>query len=250
MRILIFEPLEQFNLIYFTCCKLKFITFLLNNFSITIIFILILLYFVLWNVQNLSLVNWYIIPLKTTFLFLQNICKSNLNVSVNIFVPILFFYFFFIFFSNISGMIPYSITITSHFSTTFFLALSFFIGLNIIGILYNGILFFNIFLPASAPVVISPLLFIVEVVSYIARVFSLAIRLFANMLAGHALLKILAGFAWNFLLLFTFLGFFCFLIIFCIIFCIVGLEFLISFLQAYVFFILCTVYINDVISIH
>jgi ATP synthase subunit 6 len=91
-------------------------------------------------------------------------------------------------------MIPYSFTLTSHFSLTFFLSLSFFIGANIFDILKNGIEFLNIFLPASSPVFISPLLFIVELVSYFARVFILAIRLFANMMAGHALMKILAGF--------------------------------------------------------
>ena len=93
-----------------------------------------------------------------------------------------------------AGMVPYSFTITSHFSVTFFLSLSFFIGLNIFGILKNGLEFINIFLPSSSPVLITPLLLSVELVSYIARVFSLAIRLFANMMAGHALMKILAGF--------------------------------------------------------
>lgn len=93
-----------------------------------------------------------------------------------------------------SGMIPYSFTVTSHLSLTFFLSLSFFIGVNIFGILNNGFEFLNIFLPSSSPVLITPLLLMVEFVSYIARVFSLSIRLFANMMAGHALMKILSGF--------------------------------------------------------
>lgn len=91
-------------------------------------------------------------------------------------------------------MIPYSFTATSHFSVTFFLSLTFFIGINIIGSLFNGILFINLFLPKNIPVFLTPLLFFLEIVSYFSRVFSLAIRLFANMMSGHALMKILAGF--------------------------------------------------------
>jgi len=127
-------------------------------------------------------------------LFIKNVCQNNLNIKIQIFVPFLFFTFLFILISNLFGMVPYSFTLTSHLSITFFLALSFFIGVNIFGILTNGIEFLNLFLPASSPILISPLLIVVEFVSYFARVFSLSIRLFANMMAGHALMKILAGF--------------------------------------------------------
>lgn len=146
-------------------------------------------------------------------------------------------------------MIPYTFTVTSHLSVTFFLALSFFIGANIFGILSHGLEFFNLFLPSSSPILISPLLMFVELVSYFARVFSLSIRLFANMMAGHALMKILASFSFTFFKALTpglaSIG----AIIAGIILIIMGLEFLIAFLQAYVFFMLMVVYLNDLVQI-
>jgi F-type H+-transporting ATPase subunit a len=96
---------------------------------------------------------------------------------------------------NIFGMFVFTFTVTSHLSLTFFIALSYFIGSNIVGVFYQFQLFFNLFLPKSLPVLLTPLLFFLEVVSYLSRVFSLAIRLFANMLSGHALMKILGGIA-------------------------------------------------------
>jgi ATP synthase subunit 6 len=92
-------------------------------------------------------------------------------------------------------MIPYSFTVTSHLATTFYLALSAFIGINITAIKKNNLAIFNLFLPKGVPSFIIPFLILIELISYFARVFSLAIRLFANMMSGHTLLKILAGFS-------------------------------------------------------
>lgn len=129
----------------------------------------------------------------------------------------------------------------------------FFIGLNVRAILDQKLHYFNLFLPSGVPVVIRPFLIIIEIISYITRVFSLSIRLFANMMAGHTLLKILIGFA--FLLFFklslniwliTFLGVIPFLLVYLITF----LEVAIAFLQAYVFTILLCMYIKDCYSAH
>jgi F-type H+-transporting ATPase subunit a len=92
-------------------------------------------------------------------------------------------------------MFPYSYTLTSGILITFYLSLKFFIGVNIIGIIKNKERFVDLFLPSGAPLIIIPFLCLIELVSYIARVFSLSIRLFANMMSGHTLLKILTGFA-------------------------------------------------------
>ena len=92
-------------------------------------------------------------------------------------------------------MIPYSFTITSSFVVTLFLSLGFFIGVNIIGCLVHGIAILSLFLPGGAPVIILPALVLIEILSYFARIFSLSIRLFANMMSGHTLLKILADFS-------------------------------------------------------
>jgi ATP synthase subunit 6 len=92
-------------------------------------------------------------------------------------------------------MIPYGFTVTSHIVVTFGLALTMFIGINIIGVKTHGLHLFSLFLPPGAPLIMAPLLVFIEVVSYSFRVVSLSLRLFANMMSGHCLLKILAGFA-------------------------------------------------------
>jgi len=97
---------------------------------------------------------------------------------------------------NVQGMIPYSFTVTSHLIVTFSLALAIFIGINILGILKNRRHFLSLFFPPGAPLGLAPLLVFIELVSYVFRVLSLSIRLFANLMSGHTLLKILAGFAW------------------------------------------------------
>jgi ATP synthase subunit 6 len=155
----------------------------------------------------------------------------------------------FIFTSNLVGLIPYSFTITSSFIVTFFLALSHFIGINIIGIVERRWEFASLFLPSGVPSEISFLLVPIEFVSYIARVFSLSIRLFANMMSGHALLKILIGFSWMLLgsgILYAGTA----LLPWAIVTVIMLLELLIAFLQAYVFVILIAIYVNDAITSH
>jgi ATP synthase subunit 6 len=146
-------------------------------------------------------------------------------------------------------LIPYSITVTSHLIITLYFSLSFFIGTNIISILYHKEKYFELFLPEGIPVAIIPALIILEYISYISKIFSLAIRLFANMMSGHILLKILIGFSWT---LFTngLLGGFLSIIPFGVVFLVIGLEFVIAFLQAYVFTILLIIYLNDAINIH
>jgi F-type H+-transporting ATPase subunit a len=92
-------------------------------------------------------------------------------------------------------MIPFGFTVTSHIVITLGFALSMFIGINIIGIKKHGLHMLSLFLPAGAPLILAPLLVFIEMVSYLFRVVSLSLRLFANMMSGHCLLKILAGFA-------------------------------------------------------
>ena len=166
-----------------------------------------------------------------------------------LYFPLIFVIFIFILTCNLLGMIPYSFTVTSHIIVTFFLSLSIFIGVTIIGFAHHGIHFFSFFLPAGAPVVLGPFLVVIELISYISRAFSLAIRLFANMMSGHSLLKILAGFAWTML---SVGGIFyvIHLVPLIIVFIITGLEIGIAMLQAYVFTVLTCIYLNDSINLH
>ena len=143
---------------------------------------------------------------KTHFYFIKflnknmyNLVASVLNANTSLkrkeYFSILYFLFLFILFANLFGLIPFTFTITSSFVVTFFLAATHFIGINIIGVYKNGRKFLDLFLPSGVPLVIAPFLVIIELISYIAKVFSLSIRLFANMMSGHALLKILIGFS-------------------------------------------------------
>jgi F-type H+-transporting ATPase subunit a len=158
------------------------------------------------------------------------------------FFPLVFSLFMFILFGNLFGMIPYSFTFTSHIIVTFGLALGVFIFVTLLGFVKHGVKFFSFFVIPGLPIYMLPLLIPIEVISYLSRPISLAVRLFANMLAGHTLLKVFAGFV-------SALGFFGILPLVFIV-ALTGLEILIAFLQAYVFAILTCLYINDALHLH
>jgi F-type H+-transporting ATPase subunit a len=124
-----------------------------------------------------------------------NVLSENVKKNGSLYFPFLFTVFSFIFFCNLAGMIPYSFTVTSHIVVTLALATMAFFGINVIGIQTHGFHMMSLFLPSGAPLALAPLLVMIELVSYSFRVISLALRLFANMMSGHCLLKILAGFA-------------------------------------------------------
>lgn len=179
----------------------------------------------------------------------KSIVKSNTSLKRNQYFSVLFYLFVFILTSNLVGLIPYSFTSTSSFVITFFLALSYFIGINIIGVFSHEWEIANLGLPGGVPLLIAPFLILIELVSYVAKVFSLSIRLFANMMSGHALLKILIGFSWGLFTagpLYLLIAMLPWIIVTVIMF----LEALIAFLQSYVFTILTTIYINDVLVEH
>lgn len=128
------------------------------------------------------------------FYFLIGIIQDSVFIKKYSFILLFYVIFLFIFLSNILGMVPYSMTTTSHLILTLYFSLSFFLGNNLIGIFYHKQNFFVLFLPEGIPVALIPALILIEYVSYISRIFSLALRLFANMLSGHILLKILICF--------------------------------------------------------
>ena len=184
-----------------------------------------------------------------TFLFVVNIVIDSISIQKHSFVLIIYTTFIFLCISNVLGMVPFSLTITSHLIITLYFSLAFFIGSNIIGVRYLKQTFFVLFLPEGVPLVIVPFLILIEYISYISRVFSLAIRLFANMLSGHILLKILISFIWV-IVTSNVIHWLWNLIPLTIVFTVVGLEFSIAFLQAYVFIVLLTIYLKDLIHTH
>lgn len=245
------SPLEQFEIV--TLVPIEFINF---NFSFTnaslflliAIFVLILFFYIILKNKLIVPNSWQVLS-EFTYEAAMTIVQDNIGEKGEKYFPLIFVIFIVLLFCNILGLVPYSFTVTSHIAFTFGLALAIFIGINLIGIQIHGFHFFAIFLPKGAPLGIVPILVVIEFISYIVKVFTLAIRLFANMTSGHTLLKIIAGFAWTIL---TFGGLVSFLHIIplIILFALIGLELGIALLQAYVFALLTCIYLNDVIDIH
>ena len=168
--------------------------------------------------------------------------RDNIGTEGRPFFPLIFSLFMFILFCNVLGLIPYSFTVTSHIIVTFVFASAIFIGVTVLGLIRHGLKFFSLFLPPGVPMLLAPLLVPIELVSYLSRPISLSVRLAANMMAGHTMLKVFAGFV----VALGLLG------IAPLIFIILlyALETLIAFLQAYVFAVLTCLYINDAIHLH
>lgn len=121
--------------------------------------------------------------------------ESILGKAGLYYFPLILFLFYFLIIANLIGMIPYSFTVTSHIFSTFALASFLLIGVTITGLYLHKLKFLGLFLPSGAPLILAPLFVGLELMSYIIRVISLSVRLFANLMAGHTLLKIIAGFA-------------------------------------------------------
>lgn len=245
-----FDPLEQFSIEIYNSFFFNSIT-IGSSISLNkiIIFNFLFLIFCIYSNKKIFFQNKFQKLIIILFKFISNILKDSLSVKKYSFILLLYTIFLFIFISNILGMIPYSITITSHLILTLYFSLSFFIGNNIIGVCFHKENYFVLFLPEGVPLPIIPFLILIEYVSYISRIFSLAIRLFANMMSGHILLKILISFIWA-IVTSNLIHWFWIILPLLIVFMVIGLEIAIAFLQAYVFVVLIAIYLNDVINTH
>ncbi len=159
------------------------------------------------------------------------------------FFPLIFSVFFFVLGGNLIGMIPYTFTYTSHIIVTFGLAMMVFLFVTILGFVIHGVHFFGFFVPKGVSIFLTPIIVPVEIISYLSRPVSLSIRLFANMMAGHTMLKVFAGFCVS-------LGVVYGIAPLAINILLTGFEIVISCLQAYIFTILSCIYLNDAIHMH
>ena len=179
---------------------------------------------------------------ESIYEFIENMTKEVLHENARTYFPFVLTLFTFILFCNVLGLIPYSFTVTSHIIITLALALVVFIGATIIGFIRNGFGYLKLFVPSGVPVILLPLVVVIEIVSYFIRPMSLSIRLFANMMAGHMMLKVMAGFvvmlgvAAGWLPLVAMVGLY-------------GLELLVAALQAYVFALLTCMYLSDAMHV-
>jgi F-type H+-transporting ATPase subunit a len=204
----------------------------------------------LLGISSKIISNKWSIILESLYATIHSIVTNQINSkSGQIYFPFIYTLFIFILINNLMGMVPYSFASTSHFVLTFSLSFTIVLGATLLGLYKHGPEFFSLFVPAGCPLALLPLLVIIEIISYLARNISLGLRLAANILSGHMLLNILAGFTYNIMkkgTVFFFFG----LLPFGFIVAFSGLELAISVIQAQVFVVLSSSYIKDALEIH
>jgi len=240
----LFSPLEQFEITLLKPINFFGYDLSMNNASLALILaavLFILLFFLGFHKARLvpGLLQYSV---ENLYVFIINVITQQAGRKGLRYFPIFFVIFFLVFFSSLLGLLPFSFAPTSHLVFTFSLAFTCNLAFIIIGFKENGLGFLRLFTPKRSPIFLLPVIVLIELISYLLRTFSLSIRLFANIMAGHTLLHILASFVTTFINAHLFLvAFFPFLLILGII----VLEIAIAAIQAYVFLILLSIYLND-----
>ena len=175
--------------------------------------------------------------------FISKMISDTAGKKAKPYFPFIFSLFIFILVCNMVGMLPYSFTVTSHIIVTLTFAIFIFIGVTILGFIIHGFKYLKIFVPSGVPLILLPIISIIEIISYLRSPVSLSVRLFANMMAGHTMLKVFGGFVVSLGLIGGWLP-----LSFSV--ALTGLEILVAFLQAYVFAILTCIYLNDALNLH
>ena len=238
-------PLHQFEIssIYDLSLYNTDISFTNSALSMVIAVLVSLTIFYFGSAKNGEEPKRLQVLVEMSYDFIANMVKDDVGSKGKIYFPFIFSLFLFILFGNVLGMVPYNFTYTSHIIVTFGLAGFIFFAVTIIGLLKHGVSFLKFFVPSGVPISLLPILIPIEIISYFVRPVSLSLRLFANMMAGHTMLKVFA----SFIVLLGFLGGWAPLLLVIIL---TGFEIMIALLQAYVFTILCCLYLNDALNLH
>ena len=239
------SPLEQFVWKPIVPAEIGGVDVSFSNSSLfmTITVVAATLFLVLGMRRSAIVPGRWQVAVELSYEFIAGLLRDTVGAEGRKYFPIVFTLFMFVLLGNLLGMVPYSFTFTSHIVVTFAMAIIIFIFVTILGFVKHGMHFFSFFAPPGTPVVMLPLLVPIEIISYLSRPISLSVRLFANMLAGHTLIKVIAGFIPALGVIFGVLPL-------ALVVALTGLEILIAFLQAYVFAILTCLYINDAIHLH
>ena len=239
------SPLEQFEITPFVHFEVGGVDLSFTNSSLAmVITIAVITLFLTLSVNTRSIVPSRVqLISELSYGFIAQLLKDTVGEQGRKYFPFVFTIFMFVLIGNMVGMLPYSFTFTSHIIVTFALAAIVFIGVTILGFAKHGMHFFSFFVIPGLPWYMLPLLIPIEVISYLSRPISLSVRLFANMLAGHTLIKVFAMFVIT-------MPFYSGVLPLAFIVALTGLEILIAFLQAYVFAILTCLYINDALHLH
>lgn len=252
--LLLASPLEQFEVVSFINISapiLGYLNIALTNLGLYSLIVLVVItgMHLLANNEGKLVPSYWSLSLESSFASIHSMVRSQTGASNERYLPFIYSLFFFIIISNLIGNIPYNYTLTTSLIVSLGLSFTIFIGVTILGLYIHNIRFFSFFIPGGTPLMLVPLLVLIEFISYIARAFSLGVRLFANLVAGHTLLKILSGLLTK-LFMSSIIVFIITLIPFIIFVALVGLELAVSVIQAYVFCILTCSYLKDAIDLH
>ena len=253
-NITILSPLEQFevnNLLSIQIPLLGFFTISITNlalYSLIVLTVIVGLHYFADNENKLIPSKWSV-TFESIYATILSIVRDQIGSNREKYFPLIYSLFFFLLIANLLGNIPYNFTITTSIIVSMGLSVTIFIGVTLIGIINKKFAFLATFVPNGTPLALVPLLTAIEFVSYSARAFSLGIRLFANMVAGHSLLKILSTFLFKFFNNGLFSSLIA-LVPFSIFVALCVLELAVSIIQSYVFIVLTSSYIRDAHESH
>ena len=240
------NPMHQFN-VYRIGPEIKIgqidISFTNSSLFMIVSSLAILILLNLGTKKNFLIPNKIQLIAELSFTFVSKMISDTAGSKAKPYFAFIFSLFMFVLFCNMFGMLPYSFTVTSHIIVTFVLASFIFIGVTIIGFMKHGFGYLKLFVPSGVPIVLLPLIVVIEIISYLSRPISLSVRLFANMMAGHTMMKVFGGFVISLGIIGGWLP-----LSFSV--ALTGLEILVAFLQAYVFAILTCIYLNDALNLH
>lgn len=250
----ILSPLSQFevtSLIGLNAPILGHLNLTLTNlglYSLFVLFVVVGLHYFGNNDSNLIPSKWSI-SFESSYASLSSMVREQIGAHSEIYLPFVYSLFFFILIGNLISNVPYSFAVTASGVVSLGLSVTIFIGVTILALSIHGIKFFSFFIPAGTPLALVPLLVLIELISYLARAVSLGVRLFANLVAGHTLLKILSTYLYD---LFTgsLIVAIITLVPFTIFLALIGLELAVSLIQAFVFTLLVCSYLRDAIELH
>ncbi|WP_308909406.1 F0F1 ATP synthase subunit A [Pseudokordiimonas caeni] len=240
------SPLEQFQIKPIAEFSIGGIDASFTNSSAWMVAVVVAItFFLVGGMRKAALVpgRWQAM-VEVFYDFVAGMVKENVGREGKAYFPFIFTLFMFILGCNLAGMLPYSFTVTSHIIVNFGMAIVVFLGVTLIGFIKHGAGFLRLFAPSGVPVWLLPLLVVIEVISYCTRPISLSVRLFANMLAGHIMMKVFAGFIISMSAV-GLAGYLGAVVPFTVNVLLTGLEILVACLQAYVFTILTCIYLND-----
>lgn len=242
-----FSPIEKFdivNIVFFRVADV--FDFSITSMSLYLLFVAFTVFFFLFffNLYSTLIPSFTQVCVELSVLFVFGVLDKQIGKKGYIYFPFVLSLFFFILISNLYGITPFSFAPTSHITITFFFSIMVWIMAILIGLIENGVSFYKLFVP-NVPIYMLPFLIVIEVISYIIRVFSLGIRLAANITSGHVLLFTIAGFAVKLFKLNWFAAIFAGVLLLFIFL----LELGVAFLQAYVFITLVCIYFNDSLNL-